>query len=752
MPGISILNHRVSSLSSSLRACLVVGAAAVLVGACTKAQVSTDPAGGGEGPSGGGQSSGNGSGAKGGAGGSIIGSINTTNTNPVTGKGCGNGKIDESEGEGCDDGNKNSGDGCNAICQTEANWLCEKEGQPCENLAVCGNGHLTSDEVCDDGNKEDGDGCSKDCQTIESGWQCRVPGKPCTPKCGDGVVSGYEQCDDGKNENGDGCSALCKREIGWDCTGSPSVCKKTVCGNGKTEGGEGCDDGNAIPFDGCSLDCQIEPDCTSGDGCVSTCGDGIVFANSEECDDGNRADGDGCSKDCKKEKGWTCTQKDMEDKMLVPMVARDFKYHNPADFEVDVIGQKDASKGMVENMLNSKGKPVYTGLQGGAVKVTSKDTFAMWYTDVSGTNHATVSRLALWYNGNGYVNRYGEDGTPYYATEKAYYCGKKGEELLDADGKAIPCTSKTATTTECTSRDAKSMEMLRCFLDPANPDTYQAIYITQKLDGNPLWFPCDGDTTITPKTEFEGAKVPPMYEVGKDEGGTWPYDFIDPNKTGDALNAVSNRVPHNFSFTTEVRYWFKFETGKTYQLEFVGDDDVWVFVNRRLAVDIGGVHMPVKDSVDLAAKAKDLNLKAGSVYEVAVFSADRHRDVSTYKLTLSGFNSAPNECVPECGDGAAVADEECDNGKDNNDETYGGCTKKCTWGGYCGDGITNGPEQCDEGSKNGTDQGGGCTAGCTRAKYCGDGSVDTDRGEQCDLGEKNGQGSLCTKDCRFIAG
>jgi fibro-slime domain-containing protein len=672
----------------------------------------------------------------------------------VTGKGCGNGQIDASEGESCDDGNKNSGDGCTSICQVEVNWECPTQGQPCVNIAICGNKRLTTDEVCDDGNTDDGDGCSKDCQKIEPGWQCRVPGKPCTPKCGDGVVSGYEQCDDGKNDNGDGCSALCKREIGWDCTNSPgqkSVCKKTVCGNGVVEGGEGCDDKNYVPFDGCSQECQIEPDC-KGETCTSQCGDGIIFAN-EQCDDGNRADGDGCSKDCKKENGWTCTQASMAEKMMVPMVARDFKYHTPSDFQVPVQGQKDPSPGAVEKQLGSNGKPVFSGLTGGAIKIESKATFAQWYTDVAGVNHATATKLALWDNKKGaYVNRWGANGEQYYATEKAYYCGKKGEELTDPDaGVPIPCTSKTASTTECTTRNEAGMEMLRCFLDPTNLDTYQAIYITKRIDGNPLWFPVDSDTTITPKSEFEGAKIPPMYETGddKNEKGTWPYDVPDPLK--DSTTDKAKAVPHNFSFTTEVRYWFKYETGKTYNLEFVGDDDVWVFVNKRLAVDLGGIHMASKGSVDLVAKASDLGLKAGNVYEVAVFHAERNIDCSTYKLTLSGFNTAPNECVPTCGDGAAVADEECDNGKDNNDETYGGCTKKCTWGGYCGDSIVNGPEQCDEGPKNGTDQGNGCTAGCTKVHYCGDGFVDTDRGEQCDLGEQNGQG-ICAKDCRFIAG
>ena len=31
-----------------------------------------------------------------------------------------------------------------------------------------------------------GDGCSANCSTVETGWRCPVPGKPCMPICGDG--------------------------------------------------------------------------------------------------------------------------------------------------------------------------------------------------------------------------------------------------------------------------------------------------------------------------------------------------------------------------------------------------------------------------------------------------------------------------------------------------------------------------------------------------------------------------------------
>ena len=723
------------------------------VSACKQADIVQPIEGGGSGQSTAGKGTGGTTGSStSGAGGIDLRPSNADGGLTPTGKGCGNGVLDESQGETCDDGNKTNGDGCSAICQTEANWYCKEPGKPCENLAVCGNGKLTSDEVCDDGNKDSGDGCSSDCQTIEPGWQCRVPGKPCTPRCGDGVISGTEMCDDKNTKSGDGCSATCRLEIGFKCSGTPSVCTPTKCGDGKVEGAEGCDDGNLVPFDGCSADCQIEPNC-SGTSCTSKCGDGIVLG--EECDDGNAAGGDGCSKDCKKEPGWTCKQPEIGDKMMVPVIYRDFKFHNPTDFQSGVNGSYNPLTGIVNPTLDAKGKPVYTGL-GGNAHIASVDSFSQWYTDVSGVNHATASKMALWNDGKGnYVNRYGANGEQWNTTQKAYYCGNVGREKTDADGKPIPCTSVDPNPTECDTLVAAGGTLLTC---SQKDGSYTATIIVSKADGNPLFFPVDGDP-FTPAAELMAATIPPYY----DASATWPFD----------LDAAGNKRLHNFSFTSEVRYWFIYDKSKSYTLDFVGDDDVWVFINRKLAVDLGGVHTPVDGSIVIGAngngtttvtatyplspvpkpttQATTLGLQDGKAYEIAVFQAERQTDGSSYKLTLSGFNAAPTSCVPTCGDGVTVADEECDNGKDNSDTKYGGCSTKCTWGSFCGDGIVNAPdEECDDGPKNGTQYGSGCTLGCTKAHFCGDGIVDTNRGEQCDLGKDNG-GDLCSDTCKIFS-
>jgi fibro-slime domain-containing protein len=560
--------------------------------------------------------------------------------------------------------------------------------------SVCGDGVRGSDEACDDGNTMADDGCAADCLSVDSGYVCVPEGKPChrVARCGDGIAVVPELCDDGNTTAGDGCSPTCKLEPGWKCSGSPSKCSHTTCGDKVVEGTESCDDGNAFPFDGCSAECQNEPACKTGSSCSSRCGDGLVV--NEACDDGNNVSGDGCSSDCKIEPGFTCVQPMLGDKMVVPALYRDFRAKMPADFEPGATGLTKVITGLVQSMLDADGKPVLssTATSNATAHITSATTFAEWYHDTPGVNHSTAGKLTLWSNGKGaYVNRYGANGEQWPVTVNAYYCGNVGSEQTDATtGLPIPCTSTTATGTDCDKYNAMGYMQISC--TPKN-GSYTAVYQSGLLDGTPTFFPVDGDT-FTPATERVSATIPPPY----DPGGGYPPEAGAPK--------------HNFSFTSEIRYWFQYDSTKSYTLDFTGDDDVWVFVNRQLAVDLGAIHTPVQGSVTFGTGARtNFGLTNGQVYEVAVFQAERQTTCSTFRLTLSGFNAAPSECTPACGDGIVSIGEECDDGKDKNTGAYGGCSADCKLGPYCGDGIVQPEfEDCDDGNKIVLE--GACPSGC----------------------------------------
>jgi fibro-slime domain-containing protein len=673
---------------------------------------------------------------------------------------CGNKRVET--GENCDDGNTNSGDGCSSTCQLEMGWVCMAPGSPCTKAPRCGDGivQVNLGEVCDDGNITDGDGCSSNCKvtgagctcvpgmkcvcpqvvcgdgiiegnekcddgnansgdgcsstcTIEKGYVCPLVKAPCVPDCGDGILTGNEPCDPGIAVEKNACSAQCRWNPGWACTGSPvSECHQTTCGDGKKEGSEGCDDGNTTPYDGCSATCTPEPQCPSGGtsgACTGKCGDGIVLSG-EQCDDGNNLSGDGCSATCMNEPGFMCTRPPLGDTLQVPAVYRDFNYHMPTDFEPGATGQMAIVPGLVNNTLDATtGKPVRSSTA--YSYIMSAATFAQWYTDVSGVNHTYARTLTLYNNGSGgYVNRWGPNGEQWILYTGMTWCDNAS---CAAAGCAAPPAGQV------------------CVQPCPGWGGGQACYATPNpLDGTPTFFPIDDVPSA--QLETKAATMPPPY---------------DPN-----WNAETPAKQHNFSFTTEIRYWFPFDSSKSYKLDFLGDDDLWMFVNKKLAVDIGGIHTPQMGTITISsANAGTFGLTNGNVYEVEVFQAERQTTSSSFKLTLSGFNAGTSVCGPICGDFVVTPPEQCDNGTANNTGGYNKCTPDCKLGPFCGDGMVTDSEECDNGTNS--DAYGamsGCGPGCKLPARCGDGKVQTEYGEQCDLGPNNNNGAYggCTSQCQ----
>ena len=116
--------------------------------------------------------------------------------------------------------------------------------------------------------------------------------------------------------------------------------------------------------------------------------------------------------------------------------------------------------------------------------------------------------------------------------------------------------------------------------------------------------------------------------------GFYPIDdfqYLDSAKTikNPKFDWDISGCKHNYSFSMKINAQFKYVKGQFF--EFRGDDDVWVFINNRLVVDIGGCHSPVEGAVDLDT----LGLTEGKEYPFQIFFSERNATGSNFKMRTS---------------------------------------------------------------------------------------------------------------------
>lgn len=282
--------------------------------------------------------------------------------------------------------------------------------------------------------------------------------------------------------------------------------------------------------------------------------------------------------------------------------------------------------GLVQEKLGANGMPVYTDA---AVKYVASLLEAGYYNEMSGNCNSLIYNTFVASNGSRTIRNTSASGfSDNFKNAKTYANISNAYDLAWYLLNTIYQADTNMTTVTGTDKKEHSVPIYGMAVD-----AYKSIVLTD-----------NGTGTYSFEAGYSGTKKDVRYDQesgtiyngtnGGDESGFYPLEDLGYEQSG-LLTATSkvNNGAKNGDFTLRGESQFVYNKDSNLYFTFTGDDDVYMYINGTLALDLGGAHGRNSKTVELnKLDPVKYGLVEGQVATFTFFYMERCSDASTFGI------------------------------------------------------------------------------------------------------------------------